>query len=187
MRSVPAAAGMLTPSGRRTPLSPAAITRSAKDLSYQAGALVDTGTAQPPSNRSAPATGGAVDVEVVVEVVAARAGPASRARAVTAAATARIRVIRMAGHSTRKPQTVRQTTRRELAAQVCGFRRSVPPVREGRVASGADDGLRRLDRVRHAEVVVLLDDKVVRVDRAGRALGIAGHLEGAERLFVGVV
>src|SRR3954465_15501901 len=112
MRSVPAAAGMLTPSGRRTPLSPAAITRSAKDLSYQAGALVDTGTAQPPSNRSAPATGGAVDVEVVVEVVAARAGPASRARAVTAAATARIRVIRIAGHSTRKPRTLRQTADR---------------------------------------------------------------------------
>src|SRR3954454_4263626 len=112
IKSVPAAAGMLTPSGRRTPLSPAAITRSAKDLSYQAGALVESGTAQPPSNRSAPATGGAVDVEVVVEVVAARAGPASRARAVTAAATARIRVIRIVGHSTRKPRTLRHTTDR---------------------------------------------------------------------------
>src|SRR3954447_14646190 len=87
MRSVPAAAGMLTPSGRRTPLSPAAITPSAKDLSYQAGALVDTGTAQPPSKRWAPGTGG-VD-EVAVDVVAARAGPASKARGGTAGAPPR--------------------------------------------------------------------------------------------------
>src|SRR5436305_12285586 len=87
-------------------------------------------------------------------------------------------MIRMAGHSTRKGQSPRQTARRELAESPYRFGGWMPPVRAL---------LRRLDRVRHAEVVVLLDDEVVRVDRAGRALGIAAHLEGAERLLVGVV
>src|SRR4051812_33396875 len=118
------------------------------------------GTAHPPSNRSAPATGGVAVDEV--DVVAARAGPARRVMVVTAAATARKRVIRMRGHSPRTvrtppPKTANWRHRSADSAHLCRqFGRGG--------GSGGDDGLRGLDRMGHAELVVLLDDQVVGID-----------------------
>src|SRR4051794_24502809 len=99
-RSVPAAAGMVTPSGSRSPSLPAATTLSYMALLNQAGAVVDVGTAHPPSNRCAPGTGGVVDVELDDEelddeATAAPVDALSRASDRMATAAARILVIRI--------------------------------------------------------------------------------------------
>src|SRR5699024_8783571 len=63
----------------------------------------------------------------------------------------------------------------------------------GEVACGGRDSTarsprrRRGDRVGGAELVVLRDDQLVGIDRAGRALRVAQHLVGAERLVERVV